>query len=168
MEISSIFLQISGLILISLAFFYLAKHWSNVSHQLIFFNSRQTPLLFQNPFPHLSLLQFEQTFDLNSLINNTTQTQTQTQPLSDPTLPSIPSTSHPKPLPPSLQERYGIVDENGKMPNDFEVGDFDPGVVDNWVDDPFSSCEMDEYKEGSYRRGRGCEAVGCRFQLLKS
>ncbi|KAI7996320.1 putative methyltransferase PMT11 [Camellia lanceoleosa] len=75
MEISSTFLQISGLILISLAFFYLGKHWSNVSHQLIFFNSRQTPLLFQNPFPYLSLSSnLNKTFDLNPLINNTNQT----------------------------------------------------------------------------------------------
>ncbi|GMQ05298.1 hypothetical protein CsSME_00050380 [Camellia sinensis var. sinensis] len=87
------------------------------------------------PLPPISLSSnLNKTFDLNSLVNNTIQTQ----PLSDPTLLSIPSTSHPKPLPPSPQERFGIVDENGMMPDDFEVGDFDPSVVDNWGSDFFS------------------------------
>ncbi|CAL5402472.1 unnamed protein product [Camellia sinensis] len=85
----------------------------------------------KTPSPISLSSNLNKTFDLNSLINNTTQTQ----PLSDPTLPSIPSTSHPKPLPLSPQERFGIVDENGTMPDDFEVGDFDPGVVDNWGSD---------------------------------
>ncbi|KAI8031660.1 putative methyltransferase PMT11 [Camellia lanceoleosa] len=134
---SSTFLKISGFIFISLAFFYLGKHWSDGSHQLIFFNSRQTPLSSsKTPSPISLSPNFNKTFDLNSLINNTTQTQ----PLSDPTLPSIPPTSLPKPLPPPPPpppplERFGIVDENGTMADDFEVGDFDPGVVDNWGSD---------------------------------
>ncbi|CAL5367882.1 unnamed protein product [Camellia sinensis] len=126
------FLKISGPIFISFAFFYLAKHWSDGSHQLIFFNSRQTPLSSsKTPSPISLSPNLNKTFDLNSLINNTTQTQ----PLFDPTLPSIPPTSHPKPLPPPPHERFGIVDENGTMVDDFEVGDFDPGVVDNWGSD---------------------------------
>ncbi|CAL5367884.1 unnamed protein product [Camellia sinensis] len=129
---SSTFLKILGLIFISLAFFYLAKHWSDGSHQLIFFNSRQTPLSSsKTPTPISLSPNLNKTFNLNSLINNTTQTQ----PLSDPTLPSIPPTSHPTPLPLPPHERFGIVDENGTMANDFEVRDFDSGVVDNWGSD---------------------------------
>ncbi|GMP58970.1 hypothetical protein CsSME_00022438 [Camellia sinensis var. sinensis] len=129
---SSTFLQISGLIFISLTFFYLGKHWSDVSHQLIFFNSRQTQLSSsKTPSPITLSLNLNKTFDLNSLIYNTTQTQ----PLFDLTLPLIPPTSHPKPLPPLPQERLMIVDENGTMADDFEVRDFDPGVMDNWGSD---------------------------------
>ncbi|CAL5364695.1 unnamed protein product [Camellia sinensis] len=129
---SSTFLKISGLIFISLAFFCLAKHWSDGSHQLIFFNSRQTPLSSsKTPSPISFSSNLNKTFDINSLTNNTTQTQ----PLSDPTLSSIPPTSHPKPLPPPPHERFGIVDENGTMVDGFEVRDFDSGVVDNWGSD---------------------------------
>ncbi|KAF5960282.1 hypothetical protein HYC85_001491 [Camellia sinensis] len=125
-------MEISGLIFISLAFFCLAKHWSDGSHQLIFFNSRQTPLSSsKTPSPISFSSNLNKTFDINSLTNNTTQTQ----PLSDPTLSSIPPTSHPKPLPPPPHESFGIVDENGTMVDGFEVRDFDSGVVDNWGSD---------------------------------
>ncbi|GMP25153.1 hypothetical protein CsSME_00002154 [Camellia sinensis var. sinensis] len=129
---SSRFLKISSLIFISLVFFYLGKHWSDGSHQLIFFNSRQTPLSSSKTPSTVSLSHnLNKTFDFNCLINNTTQTQ----PLSNPTLPLIPPTSHPKPLPPPPHERFRIVDENRTIADDFEVGDFDSGVVDNWGND---------------------------------
>ncbi|CAL5387199.1 unnamed protein product [Camellia sinensis] len=114
-------LKISGLIFISLTFFYLGKHWSDSFYQLIFFNSRQTPLSSSKTLSPISLSpNLNKTFDLT---------------LSDPTLPSIPPTSQPKPLSSPPHERFGIVDENGTMADDFEVGDFDPSVVDNWGSD---------------------------------
>ncbi|KAI8032638.1 putative methyltransferase PMT11 [Camellia lanceoleosa] len=129
---SSTFLKISGLTFISLAFFYLGKHCSDGSHQLVFFNSHQTPLSSsKTPTPISLSPNLNKTFDRNSLINNTTQTQ----PLSDPTLSSIPPTSHPKPLSLLPYERFRIVDKNGTMADDFEVRDFNPGVVDNWGSD---------------------------------
>ncbi|KAL6977390.1 hypothetical protein U1Q18_026189 [Sarracenia purpurea var. burkii] len=125
----STFVKISALILVSLSFFFFGKHWSDGSQQLIFFNSHQTPLT--NP-PAVSLSpNSNKTFDLSSLINDTKQAQID----SDQALASIPPPSDsqqlPPPPPPDLQ-RFGVVDENGTMAEEFEVGEFDASVAEEW------------------------------------
>ncbi|KAF7145031.1 hypothetical protein RHSIM_Rhsim04G0099900 [Rhododendron simsii] len=132
---SSTFIKISAFLFISLAFFYFGKHWSDGYQQLIFFNSRQNPLTSSQTTPTVSLSSnHNKSFDISSLIaNTTTQTQTQTQTQ---TLASIPPPSVPEklPPPPPLEvQRFGIVDENGTMTDNFEIGDFDPGVAEDWV-----------------------------------
>ncbi|OVA15574.1 putative S-adenosyl-L-methionine-dependent methyltransferase [Macleaya cordata] len=148
---SPLLLKISACVLISFAFFYLGKHWSDSDgyHQLIFFNSRQsdkTPSVSFSPNAN-------KTFDLSSLISNQTDNnqvsdQTLTLPLNSPSPTTSPENSEPSdpvplpppppppplppPPPPSLT-RFGIVDENGTMALDFEVGEFDPdSVEENW------------------------------------
>ncbi|XP_057475649.1 probable methyltransferase PMT11 [Actinidia eriantha] len=119
-------IKIAGFVFVSLAFFYFGKHWSDGSQQFIFFNSRQ----YKTPTVSLSL-NFNKSFDLSALINDTTQSQAE----SDQILPLNPQPSDPEllpPPPPPEVKRFGIVDENGTMADDFEVGDFDPDVVDNW------------------------------------
>ncbi|XP_058207144.1 probable methyltransferase PMT11 isoform X2 [Rhododendron vialii] len=130
---SSTFIRISAFLFISLAFFYFGKHWSSDGYQqLIFFNSRQNPLPSSQTqtqtTPTVSLSpNHNKSFDISSLITDTT-TQT---------VASIPPPSDPEPLPtppppPPVVQRFGIVDENGTMRDDFEVGDFDPGIAEDW------------------------------------
>ncbi|CAK9134822.1 unnamed protein product [Ilex paraguariensis] len=130
---SSTFIKISVFIFISLAFFYLGKRWSDGSQQLIFFNSHQSP---QTPSVSLSP-NFNYTFNLSSLVNQSVSSQIQT-------LPSIPPLSNPQansdeqllapPVlpPPPVVQRMGVVDENGVMTDDFEIGEFDPDSFEKW------------------------------------
>ncbi|XP_076961082.1 putative methyltransferase PMT11 [Bidens hawaiensis] len=114
---SSILLKSLAFIFISSAFFYFGKQFSDDNyHQIIFNNPNSTPntkTLIISISPNLN-----KTFNITSLINTTTNH----------TLPPI--TQSPPPAPAVL--RLGLVDENGVMRNDFEVGEFDSDVVESW------------------------------------
>lgn len=119
----STFVKISAIVFVSIAFFYLGKHWSDGYQQLTFFTSphtSQTPSVSLSPNHHKS-------FDLPSLINETKPDQK----VSDQTLASVPPVSNAPPPPPALQ-RLGVLDENGVMTDEFEIGKIDPDVVENW------------------------------------
>ncbi|CAK9135656.1 unnamed protein product [Ilex paraguariensis] len=122
----STLIKIAGFIFVSVSFFYLGKDWSDGNQQLIFFNSHQSP---QTPSVALSP-NFNKTFNLSSLLNDTGSSQTidSIPPLSNPDTQSDERLLAP---PPALQ-RMGVVDENGVMSEEFEVGEFDPGVVEKW------------------------------------
>lgn len=134
---SSTLIKSTGFIFLALAFFYFGKHLSNSNYQqLIFFNYNlnsysKTPTISISP-------NYNKTFNINSLINNTNELETQDNHTLGP-IPQSPlitqstSLSPPPPAPsaPAVQ-RLGLVDENGVMRNDFEVGEFDPDVVENW------------------------------------
>ncbi|GAB4827505.1 hypothetical protein Ancab_034388 [Ancistrocladus abbreviatus] len=117
---SPLFLKISAFLFLSIAFFYVGMHWSDGYNQLIFFTTTTS-------LPHFVSLSpnFNKSFDISSLINSST---------TDNNTPSVDSLSPPppSPLPPPAVKRFGIVDENGTMTEDFEVGTFDPDVVENW------------------------------------
>ncbi|CAN4095835.1 unnamed protein product [Withania somnifera] len=120
---STTILKILGFTLLSIAFFYLGKHYSDGSQQLVFFNSRQHSSLLTNPMDQFVAISpnFNKSFDLKSVINDTT------------ILIERPSVSLPPPPPPKeAVEKMGILDEKGVMSDDFEVGDFDAKLVDNW------------------------------------
>ncbi|KAG8380744.1 hypothetical protein BUALT_Bualt06G0047900 [Buddleja alternifolia] len=112
-------LKISGFVLISVIFFFFGKHFSDGSYQqLIFFASHQNPESQTTPSVALSP-------NLNKSFNDdTVSSQQQRQ-----TLPPISSS------PPALQ-RMGMLDEDGRMTDDFEVGEYeyDPKLVDNWAE----------------------------------
>lgn len=120
---STTLIKILAFTLLSIAFFYFGKHWSDGSQQqqLIFFNSRQNPTTSQ--FVSISP-NFNKTFDLSSIINDTN--------LIPPPAVEVASSPPPPPPPPPVVERTGIVNENGVMNDEFKVGDFDPEVVENW------------------------------------
>ncbi|XP_047321298.1 probable methyltransferase PMT11 [Impatiens glandulifera] len=130
--------KLSGFLLVSIVFFYLGKHWSDDSQQLIFFNWRQTPTDSSSHTPTISLSpNFNKSFDIPSLINDTLQTEKVTEKALDTNQPTsdlgyIPVLPPPPPPPPPTLQRFGIVDENGTMAEDFEVGEIDTGVVENW------------------------------------
>ncbi|KAM1053920.1 hypothetical protein FF1_001377 [Malus domestica] len=106
-------LKVCGIVMMAVTFFYFGKHWSDGSQQLLFFTtttSRAPSAVSVSP-------NLDKPFNLSALINET---------LAPP--PLLPS-----PPPPDVVQRFGIVDENGTMSDDFEVGDFDPDeVVENW------------------------------------
>ncbi|KAL2940558.1 putative methyltransferase PMT11 [Bienertia sinuspersici] len=123
-------IKISAFLFLSIAFFYIGKHWSSVGYQqLLFFSSTSSS---SSPSVALSP-NFNKSFDVFALINATSE--------SDSSFPTPPSSESPKlrgaapPPPPPEEEpvkRFGIVDENGTMTDDFEIGEFDPNVVENW------------------------------------
>ncbi|KAF3433652.1 hypothetical protein FNV43_RR24755 [Rhamnella rubrinervis] len=116
--------SIVALAFISVTFFYLGKHWSDGSQQLVFFTTRQTPSVSVSPNSGKS-------FDIASLI---TANDTQSVPVKTFSSEQVQSPPTIPPPPPRSFQRFGIVDENGTMSDDFEVGDFDPDeVVENWA-----------------------------------
>ncbi|KAM7270168.1 hypothetical protein ACFE04_029382 [Oxalis oulophora] len=113
-------IKIIAFIFISITFFYLGKHWSSSSSStssnpylddLTFFNSHQT---------HSSI----------ALSPNINITDAIIPPPSPPP-PSPPPPPPPSPPPPP--KNFGVVDENGVMANDFEIGEFDPDLInEDW------------------------------------
>ncbi|KAK4480254.1 hypothetical protein RD792_013320 [Penstemon davidsonii] len=134
---SGTLVKIAGFLLISVVFFYFGKHFSDnsSSHQLVFFSSPEGASSSSIALsPNLN-----KTLDISSLLNDTVTANTgdgknQKQTLSPPpalTPPPSPPPPPPPPPPPAVQ-RMGVLDENGRMTDDFEVGEYDPEVVENW------------------------------------
>nr|VDC89791.1 unnamed protein product [Brassica oleracea] len=119
-------IKISALLLLTVASFYLGKHWSNDSyHQLLFFSSSSSATS-GTSIPKISISpNSNKTFNLSAIIpsNHTT-----TQPNPNP-IPSVVTETEPNPPPPPIQS-FGIVDENGAMSDDFEVGEVEN--VEDW------------------------------------
>lgn len=113
--------KIVTFVLVSVTFFYFGKHWSDGYQQLIFFTSTATT---QAPSVSLSP-NYNKHFNISNLID-----QNDTQTIPDKTLNVDPIGTSPPPPSDSVQ-RFGIVDENGTMSDQFEVGDVDPEYVEN-------------------------------------
>lgn len=129
---SATLIKISGFVLISVIFFYLGKHFSDgSSQQLIFFSSHQ------NPEPQTTQSSaavglspnLNKTFDISSLVNDTASSPPPENSRNEPQQVLTP----PPPPPPPALKRMGVVDENGRMTDDFEVGEYDPELVENWA-----------------------------------
>ncbi|KAL2558051.1 putative methyltransferase PMT11 [Forsythia ovata] len=126
------FIKISGFLITSVICFYLGKHFSDGSlQQLVFFNFEisKTSTSSVALSPNLN-----KTFDLSLILDGPVSSpvgsgQNQ-QEESQKILNSV-SPPPPPPPPPTVQ-RMGVVDENGVMTEDFEVGEYDPEVVENW------------------------------------
>ncbi|CAH9091246.1 unnamed protein product [Cuscuta epithymum] len=134
---STTLIKIAALTFLAFTFFYFGKHWSGGQQQpLVFFNSRQDtlPSTAANAGAAVSLSRnVNKTFDLSSVLNDTVSGSTQ-QPKEEENQEQKPDASPPPPLPPPPSfQRMGVVDENGVMMENFEVGLFDADVVDNWA-----------------------------------
>ncbi|TQD76642.1 hypothetical protein C1H46_037832 [Malus baccata] len=122
-------LKVWGFVMIAVTCFYLGKHWSDGSQQLLFFTTTTTTTR-RAPSAVSVSPNLDKPFNLSALINETLAPPPLLPP---PPPPSPPPPSLPPPPPPDVVRRFGIVDENGTMSNEFEVGDFDPDeVVENW------------------------------------
>ncbi|VFQ77417.1 unnamed protein product [Cuscuta campestris] len=151
---SSTLIKMAALASLAVAFFYFGKHWSyGRQPPLVFFNSRQytSPSAGSDPAVLLSP-NFNKTFDLSSVINETAMDSGQQQLKEEEKQKQQPDASpppplHPPPPPPTPAfQRMGVVDENGVMTEEFEVGVFDADVVDNWGQG--NETNVDEREEG--------------------
>lgn len=125
---SSTILKIFAFVFVSVVFFYLGKQWSqsDAYRQLLFFSSHFKNSNAVTSSPSVSVSpNLNRTLNLSSLLNDTASTLPQ-QPKQE--------TVVAPPPPQPVVKRMGVVDENGFMTNDFEVGDFDPEVVENLGD----------------------------------
>ncbi|XP_073304801.1 probable methyltransferase PMT11 [Primulina huaijiensis] len=130
---SAAVIKISAFLFVSLVFFYLGNHFSNgPSLQLTFFSSHQSPQSQKPPDSAVVGLSpnLNKSFDLSSLINGTASSP------SDGNQQQLQTVAPPPP--PVLLDRTGVVDENGKMTDDFEVGDYDPKVTEDLGSDNVS------------------------------
>ncbi|CAI9774006.1 unnamed protein product [Fraxinus pennsylvanica] len=127
---SATLVKISGFILVSVVFFFLGKHFSDgSSQQLVYFSSHQNPDHDEITGPPSSVAfspNHNKFFNITSLINDTSSAQTNENKEQE----STESVSPPPPAP--AVKTMGVVDENGVMAEDFEVGEFDTVVVENW------------------------------------
>ncbi|XP_052728859.1 probable methyltransferase PMT12 isoform X2 [Vigna angularis] len=115
-------LKIAVFFFIAVTFFYFGKHWSDGYNQLVFFTTQRS-----DPDPNTSPVvtmspNYAKSFNLSALID-----QNITQP--------VPENAPPPPLPEVSIEQMGILNNNGTMTKEFEVGDFEPGMVDQWVNE---------------------------------
>ncbi|XP_050384979.1 probable methyltransferase PMT11 [Argentina anserina] len=135
-------IKLWGFVMISATFFYFGKNWTGGAQQLLSFSASRSP-------PKVSISpNLNKPFNLSALLNETLA----------PPPPPPPSPPPPAPPPPDVIQRFGIVDENGTMADDFEVGEFDPEeVVENWS-------RQNETVEKSDGRGSGRVSVK-RFEL---
>ncbi|XP_021757266.1 probable methyltransferase PMT11 [Chenopodium quinoa] len=125
---SPLCVKISALFFISIAFFYIGKHYSDVGYnQLLFFSSTSS----SSPSVSLSP-NFNKSFDVVSLINSSSPSPSAVSTTvrggsESPSLMLSPPPPAEEPV-----KRFGIVDENGTMTEDFEIGEYDPSVVESW------------------------------------
>jgi hypothetical protein len=112
-------LKITAFTLISITFFYLGKHWSNGGYQqLLFFSTPQNSISIS---PNN-----DRSFNITPIVS----LNQSDQPLTDQaTTVSPPPDESPLPDP---NQTFGIIDSDGKMSDDFEAGEFDPDIVENW------------------------------------
>ncbi|XP_073041952.1 probable methyltransferase PMT11 [Primulina eburnea] len=112
-------LKVSAFLFVSLLSFYFGKQFSGGFYQQLgFFSSQQSQTPQSSSVVGLSP-NFNKIFDLHELINETSFQQQQQE--------IVPA---PAPAPPVL-ERMGVVDESGNMTVDFDVGEFDPKMMEN-------------------------------------
>ncbi|WCJ19670.1 S-adenosyl-L-methionine-dependent methyltransferases superfamily protein [Euphorbia peplus] len=134
-------LKITTFIFLSITFFYLGKHWSssNGSEQLIFFTTPQKSIAIS---PN-----FNKPFNISDLIS-----QNQSKPVSEKPLPMLGQAPNPpgapvdQSSPPPAPRTFGVIDSDGKMRDDFEVGDVGTEVVENWGSDDGVVVEKGEKK----------------------
>ncbi|XP_057973579.1 probable methyltransferase PMT10 [Malania oleifera] len=115
-----ILVKITGFFLFSLAFFYLGRRYSPGYQQLTFFSLR--PLS-----THPSVVASPNSGNSSELAVSILAPITNAPPLAIPPPPQL-TTPPPPPPPPPGVERTGIIDENGTMAADFDIGALDPDL----------------------------------------
>ncbi|KAF4346731.1 hypothetical protein CsatB_018634 [Cannabis sativa] len=116
------FVKISAIVLISLSVFFLGTH---------FYSNSYYPLAF-NFFSPASSSDAGGDGDFRAFASSVVSPSPMESPASPP-LPSPPLivSPPPPPPPPPVARRTGIVDENGAMSEEFEVGEFDPNLIED-------------------------------------
>ncbi|KAI9126744.1 hypothetical protein K1719_002340 [Acacia pycnantha] len=121
------FFKICAFFFIIVTFFFLGKHWSELPTTCLLTTTSQEPIVATSP-------NYNNFFNTFALIGqNGTQSQPKKTLAAMPIVPPQAPTPAPRPL--DLIRTYGILNENGTMSDDFEVGYFDPKMVDGWVNE---------------------------------
>lgn len=125
-------LKVSAFFVISITFFYLGKHWSDGYQQLIFFNTSR-----QNPSSSSSAVALspnnDRSFNLSALIGQNDTQSIVTDKTLDQAQVQVPASIAISAPPPPPFRRFGIVNDNGTMSEEFEVGEFGEGdLVEEW------------------------------------
>ncbi|KAI3951870.1 hypothetical protein MKW92_021476 [Papaver armeniacum] len=104
--------KVLGFAVIAFVFFYLGQHWSDGYQQLVFYTNQQQIT--------------EKTVAISPNANKTTISL-----MNDSTAASPARPPKLKP-PPVIAEKFGIIDENGVMSDEFKVGDFDSDLAEEY------------------------------------
>ncbi|KAG7608274.1 S-adenosyl-L-methionine-dependent methyltransferase [Arabidopsis suecica] len=132
---NSIFFKISAFVLISVACFFLGKHWSEDGfRRLIFFSAEpsRSPIVTLSP-------DFGKTYNISGLIYESH--------------PILPPSLSPPPPPDSVELKvFGIVNENGTMSDEFQIGDYDVESAETLGNQTeFESSDDDDIKSTTAR-----------------
>ncbi|MCL7027412.1 hypothetical protein MKW94_003210 [Papaver nudicaule] len=104
--------KVLGYAVIAFIFFYLGQHWSDGYQQLVFYSNNQQ----------------HQPTDTNAAASSIAISPNANKTISLTDSAAVAPARPPKP-PPVIAEKFGIIDENGVMSEEFEVGDFDPDLA---------------------------------------
>ncbi|KAL5102002.1 hypothetical protein RYX36_006329 [Vicia faba] len=106
---TTVIIKTAAFFIVSFAFFYLGKHWSNHYQQLIFFTATSSSTSHHaSTSPDLN-----KTFNITSILNKQTL-----------------KTSEPLKI-----KKFGVLNDDGTMSDGFEIGEFDPDNTDESVDE---------------------------------
>lgn len=136
-------IKISAFVLVTVAFFYLGKHWSDDGYQqLVFFSSSTSG---SSSIPEVSVSpNSNRVFNLSAIIpanhtdNQIPATTQQPPPSVVVETEKVKVEANPPPPPPSPPpppgpiKSFGIVDANGVMSDNFEVGEVESDTVEDW------------------------------------
>ncbi|KAK1265065.1 putative methyltransferase PMT11 [Acorus gramineus] len=117
---SPLLLKVAALALTSIAFFQLGRHWSDGGFdQIVFYKSPSSAPRPSVPISPNAAKSFD---DVISAAAATSPPPPPPPPLPPPPPPPSPPPPPPPPPPPENPERLGVVDENGVMKDDFDIG----------------------------------------------
>jgi hypothetical protein len=117
---TTVIIKIAALLTVAITFFYIGKHWSINNQQLIFFTTTTTISDQVTTSPN-----FNKFSNISDIINHN-QTLKTSEPLKI--------------------KKLGVLNEDGTMSNEFEIGEFDPDFVDDSVNKTQVDDSNDELK----------------------
>ncbi|WJX64038.1 hypothetical protein P8452_48862 [Trifolium repens] len=117
---TTVIIKIAALLTVAITFFYIGEHWSINNQQLIFFTTTTTISDQVTTSPN-----FNKFSNISAIINHN-QTLKTSEPLKI--------------------KKLGVLNEDGTMSNEFEIGEFDPDFVDDTVNKTRVDDSNDELK----------------------
>ncbi|XP_045786937.1 probable methyltransferase PMT11 [Trifolium pratense] len=119
---TTVIIKIAALFTVAITFFCLGKNWSINNQQLIFFTATTTTISDQvTTSPN-----FNKFSNISAIINHNQTLKTPEEPLKI--------------------KKLGVLNEDGTMSNEFEIGEFDPDFVDDSVNTTRVDDSNDELK----------------------
>ncbi|KAK7276311.1 hypothetical protein RIF29_17450 [Crotalaria pallida] len=120
-------LKTTAFLFVAVTFFYFGKHWSPSDgyNHLIFFSSSSS-----STTPQISISpNFNQSLNHSTLIDPIKTLEPPPSPSPSPSQQTLVPPSSPSPPPPDSAKKFGIVNDEGTMSEEFEIGEFDLETV---------------------------------------